>query len=190
MGSNDVPPDHIPKHVVPFCALLLQIGGGLWTLAYILYARESFRSHSYGMPLFALANNFGWEVVYALVVAESPLERSVFTLWLLLDGLMVYGMMRCAHHEWRHAPLVARHIAVVFAVMAVVAIAGQWSFAHWWIANEIGKRPGKFYRGVVGPDTTELGFWSALVAQAYLSATSLAQIVTRQHTGGVSWSIW
>ena len=50
----------------------------------------------------------------------------------------------------------------------------------------IGKKVGKG----VGADMTELGFWSAGVAQAYLSAASLTQLVLRQHTGGVSWGIW
>jgi hypothetical protein len=58
------------------------------------------------------------------------------------------------------------------------------------IDNGINSKPGKFYMGVEGPDTTELGFWSALVAQTYLSVASLAQLCIRQHSGGVSWSIW
>lgn len=190
MGSNDVPPSHVPSHVVPVCDLFLQIGGGLWTVCYILYVRESFRSQSYGMPLFALALNFAWEIVYALYVAESPLERTVFTIWLTIDCGMVYGIIKYAKHEWIHAPMVARRIGGIFTIMAVGATIGHWTFAMWWIQNDMGKREGKFYKGVVGPDTTELGFWSAAVCQAYLSTASLCQLVVRQHSGGVSWSIW
>ncbi|KAK4998013.1 hypothetical protein LTR66_002684 [Elasticomyces elasticus] len=190
MGSNDVPPPHVPSHVVPICNLLLQIGGGLWTLCYLLFVRESFRSRSYGMPLFALALNFSWEMVYAFYVAESPLEKSVFTLWLIIDCGMVYGMIKYAKHEWAHSPIIARNIGMIFAAMTVVAILGHWTFAKWWIENDMGKREGKFYNGAVGPDTTELGFWSAALCQVYLSAASLCQLVTRQHSGGVSWPIW
>lgn len=93
MGSNDIPPAHVPGHVVPVCNFLLQVGGALWTLTYILYARESFKSQSYGMPLFALALNFAWELVYALYVAESPLEKSVFVCWLIIDCFMVSTQM-------------------------------------------------------------------------------------------------
>jgi len=151
---------------------------------------ESFKTKSYGMPLFALALNFGWEVVYALYVAESPLERVIFDVWMVLDCGMVFGMMRFARYEWRDAPVVARNIVGVFVGMTVVAVAGHGTFAYWWIENEVGKREGKFYRGVVGADTTELGFWSAVVCQVYLSAASLCQLVVRQHSGGVSWGIW
>jgi hypothetical protein len=68
--------------------------------------------------------------------------------------------------------------------------AGHWAFAKWWIDDEVGRQEGKIYRGGVGPDTTQLGFWSAALAQAYLSAASLAQLWIRGHSGGVSWSIW
>ncbi|KAK3996555.1 hypothetical protein QBC44DRAFT_365216 [Cladorrhinum sp. PSN332] len=74
--------------------------------------------------------------------------------------------------------------------MTLAATAAHWTFAEWWIANDIGKREGKFYRGAVGLDTTELGYWSAMLCQVYLSASSLCQLVVRQHSGGVSWSIW
>ena len=190
MGSNDIPPPHVPSHVVPVSNLFLQVGGGLWTICYMLYARESFRSRSYGMPLSALALDFSWEVVYAFYVAESPLEKSVFVLWLIIDSGMVHGMIRYAKYEWTHSPKVASHIGSIFAVMAVGAALGHWTFAKWWIENEIGKRDGKFYKGVVGPDTTELGFWSAILCQAHLSAASLCQLLVRRHSGGVNWTIW
>jgi hypothetical protein len=190
MGSSDIPPPHVPAHVVPVCNLFLQIGGSLWTLAYVLLARESFRSKSYGMPLFAVALNFSWEMVYALYVAEAPLERAIFALWMVLDCAMVYGMMKFGKYEWAHAPAVARSIVPIFVVMTVVAALGHWSFAEWWISNEIGKREGKYYMGVLGPDTTELGYWSAAVCQVYLSASSLCQLGIRGHSGGVSWGIW
>jgi hypothetical protein len=190
MGSNDIPPPHVPSHVVPISNLFLQIGGSLWTLCYILLARESFRSKSYGMPLFALALNFSWEAVYALCVAESPLEKFVFTVWLVIDWGMVYGTIKYAKYEWSHSPVVARNIGSIFAVMTAAAALGHWTFAKWWIENDVGKREGKFYRGVVGPDTTELGFWTVALCQAYLSAASLCQLVVRQHSGGVGWSIW
>lgn len=190
MGSNDIPPPHVPSHVVPLCNLFLQVGGGLWTLSYVLYVRESFRSRSYGMPLFAVALNFSWEVVYALQVAESLLERSIFTIWMVIDCGMVYGIIKYAKYEWAHSPKVAHNIGSIFTMMVVSAILGHWTFAKWWIENEIGKRDGKFYKGVIGPDITELGFWSAITCQAYLSIASLCQLVVRQHSGGVNWMIW
>jgi hypothetical protein len=190
MGSSDVPPPHVPSHVVPTTNFFLQVGGGLWTLCYLLLTYESFRTQSYGMPLFAIALNFSWELVYGLAVAESPLEKYVFISWLIIDCVMIHGMIKYAKHEWTHSPTIAHNIGIIFAAMAITTTLGHWSFAKWWIDNEIGKREGKFYNGVIGPDATELGFWSAMLCQVYVSAGSLSQLIVRQHSGGVSWSIW
>lgn len=190
MGSNDVPPPHVPSHVVPTYNLLLQFGGGLWTISYVLYVYESFRSRSYGMPLFAICLNFAWETVYTFYVADLPLERFAFSQWLVINIGMAYCMIKFAKYEWAHSPVVIRHMGTIFAVMLTGTMLGHWTFAKWWIENEIGRRDGKFYKGVIGADITELGFWSAILCQSYLSASSLCQLVVRQHSGGVSWAIW
>jgi hypothetical protein len=190
MGSNDIPPNDVPTHFVLISNLLLQAGGTLWTICYVLLARQSILDRSYGMPLFALSFNFAWEIIYALFVADEPLERIVFGVWMVIDLGMVYGLIVYGKEEWSHAPLVKRHLGKIFVAMLTWCCIAHWAFAQWWIVNEIGKQEGKVYKGVVGPDTTELGFWTALVAQVYLSAASLAQLAVRRHTGGVSWSIW
>lgn len=142
------------------------------------------------MPLFALAFNFAWEIVYAFWVAEAPLERVVFGIWCLLDCGMVWGIVKYGAYEWKHSPLVGRNLGKILVSMVVYCVVAHWAFSKWWIDNDIGQREGKYYFGRVGPDTTELGFWTAAIAQAYLSAASLGQLVIRQHTGGVTWAIW
>jgi hypothetical protein len=137
-----------------------------------------------------MAFNFAWEAVFALLVAESLLERIVFTVWLVLDLGMVYGFVKYGKHEWSQAPFIARNLGNNFLLLVVYCTIGHWAFAKWWIDNDVGKREGKFYRGVVGPDMTELGFWSAALSQAYLSGASLAQLLIREHTGGVTWGVW
>ena len=189
MGSYDVSPQ-VPSHVFAVCGALLQAGGTLWTICYLLMLRESQRTRSYGMPLFALAQNFAWEIVYALYVTETNLEFAIFSIWMLIDCGLVYYMLKHGKNEWAHAPFVQKYLGTIFIVLIVYCSLGQYAFAKWWIDNNIGQREGKFYRGVMGPDTTELSFWSSALAQAYLSAASLAQLLIRQHTGGVSWGIW
>ena len=103
---------------------------------------------------------------------------------------MVYGALKYGRREWEHSPWVKRNLGMVIGGMTVYCALGHWAFAKWWIDNEVGRREGKFYRGVVGPDTTELGFWSAALSQAYLSAASLGQLLIREHSGGVSWGVW
>jgi hypothetical protein len=190
MGSNDIPPPHASPYVVPIANALLQAGGSLWTLTYILLTHQSFKDRTYGMPLFALSLNFAWEIVYALYVAEELLERMVFTIWLLLDCGMVYGLLTFGKEEWNHAPFMKKYLGIIFWGTTVWCVVGHWAFAEWWLVNDIGKKEGKFYNGRVGPDTTELGFWSALFCQVMLSISSLISLFVRQHTGGVSWGIW
>jgi hypothetical protein len=190
MGSNDIPPPHVPPCYLPVGKALLQAGGALWTLCYILLTLSSFRDRSYGMPLFALAYNFAWEFVYGLVVSEALLERAVFTIWLILDLGMVYGLLKYGKEEWNHAPMIKRNLGVIFLGLVVWCGVAHWVFAKWWVDNNVGMREGKHYGGVVGPDITELGFWSAVVSQTYLSVVSLGQLLIRQHTGGVSWGVW
>jgi hypothetical protein len=190
MGSNDIPPPHVPSYVMPTSNAFLQVAGSLWTICYILMLRESRRTRTYGMPLFVLAMNFAWEIIYALYVVEANLEFTVFGVWLLIDCGLVYYMLKYGKHEWDQAPFVANNLGTILAVMILYCALGQYAFAKWWIDNDMGKREGKFYRGVVGPDITELGFWSSALAQAYLGVASLAQLLVRQHSGGVSWGIW
>ncbi|KLU91874.1 hypothetical protein MAPG_10823 [Magnaporthiopsis poae ATCC 64411] len=195
MGSNDVPPPHVPGYFTAVSARMLEAGGALWTISYLLYLAESRRSKSYGMPLAALALNFGWEVVYAFYVAEAASERAVFTVWCLIDLGLFYGVFRYGPREWARgsggrSTWVSRNLAWLFGVLVALAIWAHWALAHWWIVNEVGKREGRFYHGRPAADTTELGYWTAGFCQLFLSATSLAQLLVRGHSGGVNWSIW
>ena len=190
MGSNDVPPPYVPAYFQLVSNSLLQAGGVLWTITYILFVRSSFRARSYGMPILALAFNLAWEVVFALYVAETPLERSIFTIWMILDLGLIYCVVVYGQHEWSHSPAIARNLGKIFTVLVAGALVGHWTFAKWWIDNDMGKREGKFYMGRVGPDTTELGYWSVAFCQSYLSTASLAQLMVRGHSGGVGWDIW
>lgn len=196
MGSSDIPPPGVPDYVIPVSSHMLSVSGTLWTVSYLLYARESLRSKSYGMPIAALAINFGWEVVNAFYVAEAPLERAVITAWCLIDLGLFYGVVRYGPREWERGAgggrttWVSRNLVAVLGLMVALSLWANWAFAHWWIRNEVGRREGKFYGGRLAADTTELGYWTASFAQVFLSAASFAQLLVREHSGGVSWSIW
>lgn len=190
MGSNDTPPPHVPKHVVPFCTLCLQIGGVLWTIAYLLYLKEAVRSKSCGMPTLALAANFGWELVHTFYVDQEPLEKLVFSIWILIDVGLVRSLLKYGKTDYRLAPRVNRRLPGLFALLLVTATLAHWTFARWWITNEIGKKQGKPFRGSIGADITELSYWSSIVCQLVLGSSSLYELNARGHSGGVSWSIW
>jgi hypothetical protein len=190
MGFNDVPPPHVSLWFGPVYNATFQFAGASWTLCYILIALEGFRTKSYGMPLFALANNFAWELVYALFVVDSLREKIAMTIWMLIDIPIIYSTLRYGTNEWVHAPTIKRNLGKILLSLMTMCAGAHWSFASWWIGTGIAMKNGKFYRGVEGPDLTEMSFWAVSFCQVIVSTTSLAQLIVRQHTGGASWAIW
>lgn len=160
MGSNDIPPSHVPSHYLPVSNLLLLFGGTLWTLCYILFTQASLQDRTYGMPLPALSLNIAWEFIFSLYVSETLLEKSVFSIWLLIDLGLVYGMLKYGREEWKDRPWVGRWLGSVFWSATAWCTMGMWAFCRWWIEERVGGgRIGKVYRGVKGEvDTTELGY--------------------------------
>ncbi|CRK38125.1 hypothetical protein BN1723_004366 [Verticillium longisporum] len=193
MGLVDVSPPHIPSWVVPTSFALLAAGALCWDATYVLLAFRSRRTHSYGMPLLALALNISWEIIFAIGIAEQPLERIGFLAWLLLDIPILQATIRAAPREFSHAPLVACNIVPILASMVVVGCAGNAAFAYWFFAvpgRGSGDKAGKWWRGAEGYDCTELAFWTAGIAQLTVSAGCLAMLVERGHSGGTSYAIW
>lgn len=154
--------------------------------------RQSLRDRTYAMPLFALMFNVGWEVIFSFYVAESVPEKTTFTVWMLLDLGLVYVTVKYGKNEWTHAPVVVRNIGKILLVGVLWWCWALWALSSWWLDldNPVNPKPGKIYKGVNGVDSTELGFWTALVAQVVLSVSLLVQIIVREHSGGTSYAIW
>lgn len=194
MGSSDVAPEHVPSWVVPLSTIALGIGVLCWDATYILMTRRCLQTQSYGMPLLGLALNIAWETVYGFYVAEALLETAGFVIWLVLDVGLVYTTIKYAPYEWEmSSPRVGRNITTILALMTAVGMAGNFAFASWWLSKPgigHGDKRGKWYFGRDEYDTTELAFWTAGVSQAVASVGSLAMLVVRGHSGGVSYAIW
>ncbi|KAF1937487.1 phospholipase D/nuclease [Clathrospora elynae] len=192
MTPHDALPVHVEASLRNVNDVLLGIGGLGYTICYLLMARQSIRDRTYAMPLFSLAFNFGWEIVFALYVAVEVREQVIFTIWMLIDVGLVYTTVRYGANEWRHAPAVGRNIGKIFTGMLAWWCVALYAVSVWWldVENPVNPKAGKAYKGVVGIDTNELGFWTALVAQVVLSVMSLAQIMVRGSSRGSSYSIW
>jgi len=192
MGSNDIPPPHVPHSYHTICMLLLGTGGLLYTTTYILMTRQSLRDLTYAMPVISLAFNFAWEIVFALYVAESLPEQIIFVTWMVIDIGLVYTVVKYGENEWKHAPIVGQNIGKILGPMVLWLCWALWALCTWWVDvdNPVNPKAGKIHKGVEGIDTTELGFWTAIVAQVVLSWGLLAQIVVRGNSGGASYAIW
>ena len=194
---TEVPPPHVPSYWVQVHKITYPIGAGLWVVSYILMIRENLRTKSYGMPLFALANNFAWELVYAFYFLDVSAKQIAFAISMMVNVfmvmtnvIMIYSTLRHGGNEWTHAPIVKKNLGKIWLGFTVFCIIGHWTFINWWLGYGVAMKKGKFYLGVEGIDITELIFWSGEFCQTLLSAASLIQLIVRQHTGGVSWAIW
>jgi len=194
MGSSDIPPDHAPSWLVPLHMALLGVGVIFWDATYILMTRRALATKAYGMPLLALVINVSWELVTVFYVCEAWLETVGFFIWLVLDLGLIYTTIKFAPNMWaRSNRWVGRHMGWIFTIMTAVGCLGQYAFASWWLKEPgmgSGVKDGKWWFGKEGYDTTELAFWSAGFAQIVASVTSISMLLTRGHSGGVSYSIW
>ncbi|KAH6385106.1 hypothetical protein HBI81_236310 [Parastagonospora nodorum] len=189
-------PFFVPAHVDPSLFVindaLLGTGGIGYTICYILMTRQSIRDRTYAMPIFSLAFNFAWEIIFSIFVADAAREKAVFGLWMLIDLGLVYAVVQYGANEWRHAPAVGKNIGKIFAGMLAWWCIALYSLSIWWLnpADPVNPKDGKAYKGIRGIDADELGFWTALVDQVVLSVMSLAQIIIRGNSGGSSYGIW
>jgi hypothetical protein len=55
MARNDILPAHVDPSIFDVSDVLLGTGGIMYTICYILMARQSIRDRTYAMPLFPLA---------------------------------------------------------------------------------------------------------------------------------------
>jgi hypothetical protein len=83
---------------------LTLLSGLCWTLVYIGSVRIGLKDRSYAIPLFALALNFAWEVVYAylgLTSERGPDAQSfVNAVWALVDLGIIYTYFRFGYRYW------------------------------------------------------------------------------------------
>jgi hypothetical protein len=192
MARSDILPSHVDPSLAAVNDGFLSIGALGYTICYVLMTRQSIRDRTYAMPLFVLAFNFAWEMVFALFVAIEAREKAMFTIWMIIDLGLVYALVKYGANEWKHAPAVARNIGKIFVAMLAWWCVALYAVSAWWLnpANPVSPKDGKSYKGVAGVDSDELGYWTALVAQVVLSVMSLAQIVVRGDRRGSSYSIW
>ncbi|KAI6579242.1 hypothetical protein MCOR06_010169 [Pyricularia oryzae] len=194
MGLYDTPPEHVPQWLPMASTAVLVFGMVSWYTAYALITIQSIKDQSYGMPLIATIANWSWELLYSFTVAEHPFEMVGLGMWFFLDVGLVWTTVKYAPNDWKHtAPWIGRNMALIFAVLVPWALWGNYTFSSWWLSEPgmgFGTKQGKWFRGKEGYDTLELGIWSALIPQGWISAGSLAMLISRGHSGGTSWTIW
>ncbi len=122
---------------------ILKIVSGLsWSLVYILLIYNGFKYKSYGIPLVALALNFGWEFFYSfyqLDVNNISLQRWINIFWFVLDLIIVYQYFKYGKQHFSkktNQKLFIPWSILIFAVCFLI----EYMFLH-----EFGKSMGARY---------------------------------------------
>jgi len=89
--------------------ILTLISGISWTLVYLLIIFRSYRDKTYGMPYWALAFNFSWELIFSFVLSiRSPdlqLQLVINRIWLVFDVFIFIAYFLYGKQEWpSHLP--------------------------------------------------------------------------------------
>ena len=85
--------------------VLTLIGGISWTLVYLLIIVRSYRDKTYGMPYWALAFNFSWELIFSYVLVsnvppELKLQLLINRIWLAFDLAIFVAYFLYGRKEW------------------------------------------------------------------------------------------
>jgi hypothetical protein len=118
--------------------VLTLISGISWTIVYLDIINRGFRDKTYGMPLFALAFNIGWEFIFGFLVVEGySLQRIVNAVWFVFDAVIVVTYFRYGRREFPST--VQRWFipwsVVAFVVAFVVLYVANLEFPDFWGAR-------------------------------------------------------
>ncbi len=84
--------------------ILTLISGIAWTVVYISLIRTGLRDKTYGMPVFALALNFGWEAIYAvhgLATDIGNIQTWVNVVWCMFDIAILYTFLKYGLEDFK-----------------------------------------------------------------------------------------
>lgn len=89
--------------------VLTLISGISWTVVYLLLIVRSYRDKTYGMPYWALAFNFSWELIFSFVlVSEDPelkVQLLINRIWLIFDFFILIAYFIYGRKQWpSHLP--------------------------------------------------------------------------------------
>ena len=101
---------------------LTLVSGLCWTLVYILIIVRSYRDKTYGMPYWALAFNFSWELIFSFLLhTNSPdhqLQIIINRVWLAFDVFILVAYFMYGKKEWPSS--VPRSLFIPYSVLVMI----------------------------------------------------------------------
>src|SRR5687768_11232529 len=148
---------------------LTLVSGLCWTVVYILIIVRSYRDKTYGMPYWALAFNFSWELIFSFLLhtnlPDHQLQIIINRVWLAFDVFILVAYFRHGKKEWPST--VPRSLFIPFSVL--VMIIGF--FFVYLISVELDHSKGKY---------------AAFIQNLMMSWLFIAMLIRRRNTSGQS----
>lgn len=146
--------------------------GLLWTTHYFLQARQSLREKTYSQAIFPLCANTAWEFVYTFIYPPKAwASRLSICGWFFMGLTVIYSAVRTSPREWGHAPMVQRYLPLIFLMAFLFFVAWNVAIVETWGMK-------------MAP------VWSAIFCQNLLLLGSMSQLVVREDSRGVTYSMW
>jgi hypothetical protein len=144
------------------------VGSALWTVAYVVFAREGMRERIYALPLLAICLNFTWEAI-AVFLIDNPIAvwRWLEWSWLAVDLILLEQLFRYGRAAAPVAELRERFNWVVVGTL-VLAFVGQYTFIEYF--NDV------------------LGFITAFVINLIMSVAFVFMYFLRPDQRGLSYA--
>jgi hypothetical protein len=101
---------------------LTLVSGLCWTVVYILIIVRSWRDKTYGMPYWALAFNFSWELIFSFLLSsnlpEHQLQIIINRVWLAFDVFILVAYFMYGKKEWPSS--VPRSLFIPYSVLVMI----------------------------------------------------------------------
>jgi hypothetical protein len=165
-----------------FGFFLVGLSGLAWTVVYIFLIKTSIKDKSYGMPLFALALNIAWELLYTILGfqhRETSLQTWVNLVWSLFDIAIVVCYFKYGKEEFKKYANVKYFIPWSILVFLMAGIIQYGFLKEFGVTNS---KNFDLFKAFIEPD---LGAWySAFIQNLMMSVLFIQMLLQRKNTKG------
>ncbi|MFD9304930.1 hypothetical protein ACFWCB_20090 [Streptomyces sp. NPDC060048] len=162
------PAMHTPREVPDWFYWPLEMFQGFaWIYAYVALIRRASVDKYVGMPLGALALNFGWELTYGFVLPTPAVQKWMLVAWFGLDVIILAQALKYGRKEFTRIPP-----RIYTAV--VLGLVGYATLFHVLLGREFAD----FY-----------GIYGAMGINVFMSAAYIGLLRKRRSTKGQSMGV-
>jgi hypothetical protein len=91
-------------------------------MTYILIIYKSIKDQTYGMPLWALTLNLGWEFTFSFIYPPGDLifAKIIFITWLVLDFIILYTFFKYGYKDLKCKNIINKREVYIFIIIILI----------------------------------------------------------------------